>query len=81
MFLILGPITSYVTDSPCNLIEKSNMSILSKEMNEKDRSLKTQILISTTNDLRKNEKTKTEKLLSDNGFFGDERGDFNIFKN
>ena len=43
-----------MTDLPSNLTEKLNMLILSKEMNEKDRSLKTQILMSTTNDLKKN---------------------------
>ena len=43
-----------MTDLPSNLPEKLNMLILSKEMNEKDRSLKTQILMSTTNDLKKN---------------------------
>ena len=43
-----------MTDLPSNLTEKVNMLILSKEMNEKDRSLKTQILMSTTNDLKKN---------------------------
>ena len=54
IFLILSPTTSYMTDLPSNLTEKLNMLILSKEMNEKDRSLKTQILMSTTNDLKKN---------------------------
>ena len=42
-----------MTDWTCNFIEKLNMLILSKEMNEKDRSLKTQILMSTTNGLEK----------------------------
>ena len=34
-----------MTDSPCNLPEKSKL--LNKEMNERDCSLKTQLLIST----------------------------------
>ena len=65
-FLILGPM-SYMTDSPCNLPEKSSMLLLNKEMNEKDCSLKTQLLISTTNGPLKNE--KPEKVWSKNGFF------------
>ena len=56
-----------MTDSPCNLIEKSNMLILSKEMNGKDCCLKTQILMSTKNYLEKNE--KPEKVWSGNDFF------------
>ena len=67
----------HTTDS-CNLLEKSNVLLLSKEMNEKYRSLKTLILVSTTNGLEKNK--KTEKVWSKNGFYGDEKGGFNISK-
>ena len=40
----------------CNLLEKLNMLPLRKEIKEKGQSLKTQVLMSTTNDLEKNEK-------------------------
>ena len=68
-----------MTDSPCNLIEKLNMLTLSEEMNEKDRSLKTQILFSTANDLEKMKKLKKYGLGM--VVFGDEKDDFNISKN
>ena len=63
-----------MTDLFCNFLEKSNMLILSKEMNKKDHSLKTPI----TSDLEKNE--KNENVWSENGFFEYQEGDFNISK-
>lgn len=64
-----------MTDS-INLLGKSNMLLLSKELNEKDRKLKAQLKISTKNE----DKTPSENVWMENGFFKDIKSDFNIFK-
>ena len=54
-----------LTDAP--RLEKANMMVLSKELTDKDRSMKTQLLIrSPTND---DEKLSGEKVWKNNGFF------------
>ena len=60
-----------------SLLEESNMIILSKELNEKDRSLKSQLLISTP---KEKEKNSSEPGFWENGFFGEVITDFNIHK-
>ena len=51
------------------------MMLLTKELNEKDRNLKKQLLIST-----KDDKTPSECILAENGFSRDVKSDFNIHK-
>ena len=54
-----------LTDAP--RLEKANMMVLSKELTDKDRSMKTQLLIrSPTND---DENLSGEKVWKNNGFF------------
>ena len=66
-----------MTDSvnTVNLLEKSNMMLLTKELNEKDRNLKSQLLTSI-NDA----KTPSESFWSKIGFFRDVKSDFNLRK-
>ena len=66
-----------VTDSvnTVNLLEKSNMLLLTKKLNGKDGNSKSQILIST-----KDDKTTNECLWTKYGFFRDVKPDFNIYK-
>ena len=53
------------------------MLLLSKEASEKDRSLKTQLLLSPNS---QPEKISGEQIWKKNGFFSDERADFNMEK-
>ena len=55
------------------------MLLLTKEFTEKDRSLKTQVLSSTTNS-QPGEKISGEQILKKTRLFSDERADFNIEK-
>lgn len=59
-----------------NLVERSNMLLLSKTLNEKDRNLKPQLLLTTKN----KEKTPSEGVWQENGFFKNIRSKFNIHK-
>ena len=59
------------------MLEKANMVLLSKEASEKDRSLKTQLILSTNS---QPEKISGGVLWRNNGFFSDERADLNIEK-
>lgn len=52
-----------MTDS-INLVEKSNMLLLSKELNKKDRNLPAQLLIAT----EKRRNMPIEKVWQENGF-------------
>ena len=47
-------------------LEKANMMVLSKEMTDKDRSLKTQLLIKSNSDV--DERLSGEKVWKNNGF-------------
>ena len=60
------------------MLEKANMLLLTKEATEKDRSAKTQLLLSTNSQL--SEKISGEQIWKKNGFFFDKRADFNIEK-
>ena len=57
-------------------LEKANMLLLSKEMTDKDRSMKTQLLIRFNAD----EKISGEKVWKENGFFKDIRPKLNLEK-
>ena len=58
--------------------EKANMLLLSKELTDKDRSMKTKLLIrSSTSD---DEKLSGEKVWKNNGFFKDIRPELNLEK-
>ena len=57
-------------------LEKANMLLLSKEMTDKDRSMKTQQLIRSNAD----EKISGEKVWKENGFFKDIRPELNLEK-
>ena len=79
-FICLGPSSESVVgfDSPLkNSLQSSNMMLLSKEINEKDRQLKFQLLVASTSD---EEKNSSERIWMENGFFGNIRSDFNIHK-
>ena len=56
-------------------LENANMLLLSKEATDKDRSLKTQLLL-TSNDSQ--EKLSGEQVWRNNGFFQDLRPDLNL---
>ena len=56
-------------------LENANMLLLSKEATDKDRSLKTQLLV-TSNDSQ--EKLSGENVWKNNGFFQDLRRDLNF---
>ena len=59
-------------------LEKANMMLLSKELTDKDRSMKTQLLIrSQSSD---DEKLSGEKVWKENGFFKDIRPELNLEK-
>lgn len=64
-----------MTDS-VSMLERSNILVLRKELNEKDRNLKIQLLIATKN----GEKSLSEKVFLEDGFFKNVKCDFNIFK-
>ena len=59
------------------MLEKANMILLSKEASEKDRSLKTQLILSTNS---QPEKITGGMFWRNNGFFSDERADLNVEK-
>ena len=52
------------------------MILLTKEVNENDRQLKSQLLLATS----EAEKKATECIWKENGFFGNISSDFNIYK-
>ena len=59
-------------------LEKTNMFFFGRELTKKGRSLKTQMMISSN----KCEVVKSsERIWYDNGFFSDQRADFNLSKN
>ena len=60
------------------MLEKASMLLLSKEASEKDRILKTQFLISANS--QETEKISGEDVWKRNGYFLDERANFNIEK-
>ena len=57
-------------------LEKANMLLLSKEMADKDRSMKTELLMRSNAD----EKISGEKVWKENGFFKDIRPELNLEK-
>ena len=56
-------------------LEKANMLLLSKEMTDKDRSMKTQLLVKP-----KDDKLSGEKIWKQDGFFKDVRAELNLEK-
>ena len=77
-FILVTNLDSQASSSKSpSLLEKANMLMLSRKATEKDRTLKTQMLLSAS----QNEKEKNGELIqSDNGVFSDKRADFNISK-
>ena len=63
----------HLTDIP--KLEKANMLLLSKEMTDRDRSMKTQLLFKP-----KVEKLSGERIWKENGFFKDVRAELNLEK-
>ena len=59
-------------------LERANMMVLSKELTDKDRSMKTQLLISLT--ANNDEKLSGEKVWKSNGFFKDTKPELNLEK-
>ena len=59
-------------------LERANMMVLSKELTDKDRSMKTQLLISST--ANNDEKLSGEKVWKNNGFFKDTKPELNLEK-
>ena len=59
-------------------LERANMLMLTKEATEKDRSLKTQLLLSAAGNTE--EKMSGEPVWSKNGFFGDQKPDLKLEK-
>ena len=59
-------------------LEKANMMVLSKEMTDKDRSMKTQLLIRSSSD--GDDKLSGEKVWKNNGFFKDIKPELNLEK-
>ena len=60
-------------------LESANMMLLSKEMTDKDRSMKSQLLIGTSPS-NEDEKLSGEKVWKNNGFFKDIRPKLNLEK-
>ena len=60
------------------MLQKTNLLVLSKEANEKDRSLKTQFLLSKNSGSIG--KISEEAVWRKQGFFSDEKADFNLEK-
>ena len=58
-------------------LKKANMMLLSKEMTDKDRSMKTQLLIRSNDG---DDKLSGEKVWNENGFFKDIRPELNLEK-
>ena len=57
-------------------LEKANMLLLSKEMSDKDRSMKTQLMVKSKDE----NKLSGEKIWKKDGFFKDMRADLNLEK-
>ena len=68
-FLVQNPLTGK--------LQKANMMVLSKEMTDKDRSLKTQLLV-TENEGK--DVLSGEKVWKNNGFFGDIKPEMTLEK-
>ena len=60
------------------MLEKANLLLMTKEATEKDRSLKTQLLLSTNS--QSPEKISGEQVWRKQEFFSEKRADFNIKK-
>ena len=66
-----------VQNPPAGKLQKANMMLLSKEMTDKDRSLKTQLLITENGG---KDVLSGEKVWKNNGFFGDIKPEMNLEK-
>ena len=64
--------------SESHQIEKANMLLMSKEVSDKDRSMKTQLLMTTSGS--SDEKVSGEKVWKENGFFKEIKPEMNIEK-
>ena len=62
---------------PYGVLEKANMLMLTKEATQEAKSLKTQLLFSTSS---KNKKLRGEHIWKGNAYFSDEKVDINIRK-
>ena len=62
--------------SPVKIAKKANVLYLSKEATNKDQKLKMQMLMSAEGENAKN----CENVWHKPGFFGDQKGEFTIFK-
>ena len=60
------------------MLEKANMLLLTKKATDKDRSLKTQLLLAT--DSQKTERISGKPIWKKFGYFRDEKANFNIEK-
>ena len=59
-------------------LEKANMMVLSKQMSDKDRSMKTHLLIRSSSD--GDDKLSGEKVWKNNGFIKDVKLELNLEK-
>ena len=73
MFTFLIILVKILSDIP--KLEKANMLLLSKEMTDKDKSMKTQLLYKP-----KEDKLSGEKIWKENGFFKDVKAQLNLEK-
>ena len=60
-------------------LESANMMLLSKEMTDKERSMKSQLLISTSTS-NEDERLSGERVWKRNGFFKDIKPELNLEK-
>ena len=74
MFTFLIVLVKMLSDIP--KLEKANMLLLSKEMTDKDKSMKTQLLFKP----KQENKLSGEKIWKEDGFFKDVRAELNLEK-
>ena len=77
MFFVTWRFFFLVQNPAAGKLQKANMMLLSKEKNDKDRSLKSQLLI-TENEGK--DVLSGVKVWKNNGFFGDIKPEMNLEK-
>ena len=75
--MILRLVFEFSGNSDGLQIEKANMLLMSKEVSDKDRSMKTQLLMTTSGS---DEKISGERVWRENGFFSEVKPEMNIEK-
>ena len=75
--MILRLVFEFSGNSDGLQIEKANMLLMSKEVSDKDRSMKTQLLMTTSGS---DEKVSGERVWKENGFFSEVKPEMNIEK-